>query len=145
MITLEFSARAGKLGGLVQAVTWSPYSHVDFVLADGRLLGAVPQGGVCERDWTPAERSERFHVDAPAAVLEIARSQLGRPYDWIGAVGIGLMRDWHRPDAWICSELVAWAFRQAGRPLLRADHLRRVTPRDVRLSPLLISAPPRVG
>lgn len=138
MITLEFSARAGWSGALVRAVTWSRFSHVDFVLPGNRLLGAVPRGGVCERDWTPPVRFERFEVDAPDDVIDIARAQIGRPYDWIGALGLGFMKDWHTPGAWLCSELVAFAFRQAGRPLVRSDHLRRLTPRDLRLSPLLL-------
>lgn len=141
MVALEFSSRNTWSGLAVRAFTWCWCSHVDLVLPDGRLLGALPGSGVQIRDWTPARRVERFHIDAPPAllqaVLERALSQIGRPYDWAGVLGMALRRKWAEQDSWFCSELVAWAFADAGHPLLRAQHLYRITPRDLLLSPRL--------
>ncbi len=110
---------------------------MDFVLPDGRLLGAVP-GGVRVRPYDPsALRIERYHVDASDTVLSVALAQLGKHYDWPGALGLALRRNWQEDDAWFCSELVAWSFEQAGRPLLNAPQAWRLTPRDILLSPLL--------
>lgn len=65
-----------------------------------------------------------------AAVVAAARSQVGKPYDWLGVAGIGFRRRWQDEDAWFCSELVAWAFAEAGTPLFR-EHAWRITPRDI--------------
>lgn len=141
VIVLEFSDRPSLPGGLVKLATGAPVSHVDFVLDDGSLLGATPSGGVGVRDWTPGRRIERYAVEAPADVLDLALSQVGKPYDLTAALGLFFRRDWRACDSWICSELVAWAFREAGAPLLRAEHLARVTPRDLLLSPRLRPLP----
>ena len=70
-----------------------------------------------------------------AAVVAAARSQIGKPYDWQGVAGIGFRRRWQDEDAWFCSELVAWAFAEAGTPMFR-EHAWRITPRDIYI-PLL--------
>ncbi|WP_216891622.1 hypothetical protein [Pseudomonas putida] len=73
-----------------------------------------------------------FPVSDPQAVLDAALAQLGRPYDWLGCAGIALRnRDWQEPDSWFCSELVAYAFGQAGEPLFREDMVSRVTPQHL--------------
>lgn len=66
----------------------------------------------------------------PYKVITAARSQIGKPYDWLGVLGIGLHRNWQADDSWFCSELVAWAFEAAGSPLFRAPHWR-ITPQDL--------------
>jgi uncharacterized protein YycO len=140
MITLQFSTTSHPASRLICWGTWGRHSHVDFVLPDGRLLGAVP-GGVGIRPYDPAAlRIERYQVDAPSTVLSAALSQRGRLYDWPGALGVGLRRDWQEDDSWFCSELVAWAFQEAGQPLLRTTDAWRITPRDLLLSPLLKEA-----
>ena len=69
------------------------------------------------------------------AVIAAAESQIGKPYDWLGVLGIGLHRDWQEPDRWFCSEMAAWAFQQAGRPLFRPDALYRITPQHFWMLP----------
>lgn len=140
MITLQFSTTSHPASRLICWGTWGRHSHVDFVLPDGRLFGAVP-GGVMARPFDPsALRIERYLVDAPASVLERALSQEGKPYDWEGVLGYALRRDWQEDDAWFCSELVAWAFQADGSPLLRAVAAWRINPRDLLLSPFLMEA-----
>lgn len=138
MITLQFSTKRLPFAWLVRKATWSPFSHVDFVLPDGRLLGARGMGGVDIREAEHYSRCERFQVKAPADVLHIAVNQVGRPYDWAGILGWGLHRDWQDQERWFCSELIAWAFQQAGHPLLRTPKVWRITPRDLLLSPHLV-------
>lgn len=134
MITLQFSTQHKPGAWLIRKFTWSPFSHVDFVLPDGRLLGARGAGGVQIREPELFAKLARFQVDAPAAVLELAKSQIGKPYDWGAIAGFVAKHDWSSEHAWFCSELVAWAFHQAGCPLLNARHLNRITPRDLLLS-----------
>lgn len=107
---------------------------MDFVLPDGKLLGAVGSGGVCVREDEGFAAVERYVADAPFEVIDVALSQVGKPYDWRGILGFALRRDWQETDAWFCSEFVAWCFERAGYPLLRADRSWRVTPRDLRMS-----------
>lgn len=137
MITLQFSTTKGIGSHVIRWATWSPYSHVDLVLDDGRLLGATSRHGVAIRDPEPTSACARFRVSAREDVIVAARSQIGRPYDWPGIFGWGFRRNWQEQDSWFCSELIAWAFQQAGQPLLRFDKAWRVTPRDILLSPLL--------
>lgn len=139
MITLRFSGGLGMAGSVIQITTWSWCSHVDFVLDDGRLLGAVPGRGVCIREQeVDAGRVELYQADVPDFAVAYATSQIGQPYDWAGVVGWALRRQWQETDSWFCSELVAWACQSVGAPLLRAKDAWRITPRDLLMSPLLI-------
>jgi hypothetical protein len=147
MITLQFSSTDQIGSKAIQFVTWSWASHVDFVLPDGKLLGALAidqGGGVKYHDMKPLSeyaRVERYEIDAPDSVLDFARSQLDKPYDWLGLIGILTRnRRWEDDDKWFCSELVAWSFLQAGKPLL-IDTSYRITPRDLLISPLLKPIP----
>ncbi len=126
----------------IRLVTWSAWSHVDLLLdepgAAARLVGAVAPSGVIETPMSirlaHASRAAivEFPVRNPQAVLDAALGQIGRPYDWLGCAGIALRnRDWQEPDSWFCSELVAYAFGQAGEPLFREDMVSRVTPQHL--------------
>lgn len=140
MITLQFSAQNDIASWAIRRFTWSQYSHVDLVLPDGSLLGARTAAGVSIAPAHPCHRAARFTVDAPDEVLAIAKGQIGKPYDWSGIFGMISRSDWQQPDQWFCSELVAWAFQQAGMPLINAQ-THRITPRDLLLSPYLQPAP----
>lgn len=139
-IRLRFSSNRTLGSRLIRAATWSEYSHVEIVMpvCSTLLLGAAIDGGV---DLRPPHqdylRLREFTVEAGYSVIAAAQTQLRKPYDLSGALGLALHRDWQDDDSWFCSELVAWAFQVAGFPLLRADHLHRITPRDLLLSPLL--------
>ena len=141
MITLQFIADHSPTSWLIRRFTWSPYSHVELVLPDGRLLGARGDGGVAIREPARAPVVARFAVEAPDSVIDTALQQLGRPYDWAAIAGIVTRRNWQQPDRWFCSELVAWAFDRAGHPLLRSQGHYLITPRDLLLSPYLSPIP----
>lgn len=137
MIQLQFSSQNKPGSWLIQKFTWSRFSHVDFVLPDGRLLGARGHGGVQIREPELFPTLARFDIDAPDSVLDHAMSQIGKPYDWPAILGFMAKRQWQDKNAWFCSELVAWSFQAAGVPLLRSRDLYRITPRDLLLSPYL--------
>lgn len=143
MITLQFTTKPLPFAWLIRTATWSRISHVDFVLPDGRLLGARGSGGVAIREPGEYSHCERFHVEAPADVLKLAASQIGKPYDWAGILGFATRQNWQSEDKWFCSELVAWAFQEAGFPLLRAERASRITPRDLLLSNRLFRLSPQ--
>jgi hypothetical protein len=136
-VTVEFSDRYQAVTVGVQIYTHSWVTHVDFVLPDGRLLGATPFG-VRIRPWTPAIHSVRytFHADAQK-VLGFALSQVGKPYDFVGLSGyvfrIGFL---HQPQSWFCSSLVAAAALQDGVDLSGVSP-NFTSPARIKDSPLL--------
>lgn len=141
MIALRFSCGSGLAGAAVRVATWSWAAHVGFLLADGRVLDATPGPGVSVRHADDSGEVRYFRVGLPQpalqAALRYAAGQLGQPYDWRGALGIGFRRDWRTEGAWFCSELVAAAFERARAPLIATGFLARVTPLDLLLSPYL--------
>lgn len=141
MITLQFSTTNQIGSKAISFFTWSWASHVDFVLPDGRLFGALAFGNGSCVQFHPMKnnysRVERYVVDAPDDVLKFAIEQEGKPYDWQGILGIlARNRRWEEDDSWFCSELVAYSFMKAGVPLLNETSYR-ITPRDLLISPLL--------
>lgn len=144
MITLQFSTTKHISSKAIRFFTWSWASHVDFVLPNGKLFGALATqdgGGVRLHDAENYTRIERFQVDAPESIIDIAMTQEGKPYDWAGIFGLVLReRNWEDDDKWFCSELVAWSFKQGGFPLLN-ETTSRITPRDLLISPLLKPIP----
>ncbi|XQE65759.1 hypothetical protein ACOAPY_13935 [Pseudomonas sp. P3C3] len=134
--------RRRHLGSLaIRTFTWSAWSHVD-LLDDsaGRpeLVGAVaPSGVVVEPLAYRLQKASRaalveFRVGSAAAVLAAARSQVGKPYDWVGVAGlVTRSRDWQGEEDWFCSELIAWALAQGGVPLFRETLVGRITPQHL--------------
>ena len=121
----DFSSR------LIRWFTWSDWSHVDFVLRDGRFLGARLDGGVLIRphDYIRPSKFRYAYVEVPdpRKVYGWATTQVGKPYDWKAIAGFLPRVEWHDPHAWFCSELVAAGFERAAYPIVdRASF--RVTP-----------------
>lgn len=136
-VTLEFSNRYQAVALPIQLWTRSWVTHVDFVLPDGRLLGATPTG-VRIRKWTPPLHYERYSFTADASVvLGFAKAQLNRPYDYGGDLGYALkLRQLNDREAWFCSELVQAAALAAG-VNLSGKAPRWTSPAQIKASPLL--------
>ena len=139
MIEIEFVGTNSLAGRVIKWGTMSDIDHAQFVLADGRRLGAMPGQGVAYGPPPAAGATvERHKIDAPQSVIDFAVEQLGKPYDWGAVLAIGaritLNRDWRETDRWFCSELVAAAFEAGGVPLVHARDLAVITPRDLTLS-----------
>lgn len=142
MIVLQLVTTNDISSRLIRYGTWSDYSHVDFVLPNGQLLGAHLNGGVQAREpnYETFTKKLRAVVDAPDHVLVAAMSQIGKKYDWTAITDFVTRkkRNWREDDSWFCSELVAWAFEIARFPILNtAVDMWRITPRDILLSPLV--------
>jgi uncharacterized protein YycO len=141
MINLRFATEHGFSSFAIRWGTWSDYSHVDFILPDGTLLGSRIDGGVQIRPATYGHfiKTESFGInvrpDKAAAILDWAHSQVGKPYDITAIIGYTIRRDWTKPDRWFCSELVAAAFLLHDWPIIRTSHLNRVSPQDLLFSP----------
>ena len=137
MIRILF-CRKHTIGSIMlRGFLWSQWSHVAIIDGD-HVIEAIFGHGVVRRplqevlDECSYFEIVPFMVRDPELVIAAAGSQVGKPYDWQGVVGIGVRRKWQDMDAWFCSELVAWAFQEAGQPLFRV-HAWRITPRDLYL------------
>lgn len=124
---------------------WWP-SHVEFVdLGVGgevpvRTLGSRLQGGVQFRTYGYCKPTREEWWSAPGidAAYETAKACIGCRYDWQDILGFVLVRSWHRPGSYICSELVDAAFKNSGNPLTNVwMPSSRVSPRDLLVSPAL--------
>ena len=130
-VWLRFVTEPGFTSWAIRKFTWSDWSHVDFVLANGKFLGARLDGGVLvrEHDYLVPSKFRYTYVEVENArkVMGWACSQIGKPYDWKAIAGFLPREDWHDPGHWFCSELAAAAFERMGNPIVdrRAS---RITP-----------------
>jgi hypothetical protein len=64
-----------------------------------------------------------FEVPDAEAGLAWGRTQVDKPYDYSGALGLAVApdRDWMEPDKWFCFELAAAIMAHAGRDAFRDD------------------------
>jgi hypothetical protein len=141
VVRVLFTRRRALGSLLIRGVTWSAFSHVEIVLGD-QVIGANILAGV---SLTPLKRrlgqaSYAALVDMPcpdaAAVKAAALSQLGAGYDYLGLLGIlAHADDFQVRERFFCSEFVAWAFREAGAPLLRPELTGRSTPQHLWMLP----------
>lgn len=125
--------RSNTIGSrLIRLVTWSDWSHVAIVDGDEVIEAIWPRVRVAKLADVIVSHTELRIEDYPTPrdgeIVAAARSQIGKRYDLLGMLGIGLHRDWQDDDAWWCSELPAWACAQAGVPFFRAEALHRVVP-----------------
>ena len=68
-----------------------------------------------------------YTVHDAGAGIDFLNKQLGKKYDFKGALGLGLAPDrkWHEDNSWFCYELAAATLRAAGRESF--DNLCHVT------------------
>lgn len=134
-VPLVYTRRKGFLSRGLQGFLWSEWSHVALVdVTKGSSIEAVFGVGVREVDLSVTLKGAEYMMVAvptpdPRAVIQVARAQVGKPYDTRGCLGIAFRRHWQDDDSFFCSELAAYAFDKAGDPKFSADSWR-ITPRD---------------
>lgn len=117
---------------VIKIFTWSKWSHVglvdgDYVIEATALNGVrrvpleVALEGVSKYEFVTLPSKN------PSAIIEAAKTQIGKKYDFLAIIGIGLKRDWQETDKWVCSELIAWAAKEAEDNLFRHDRINRIT------------------
>jgi uncharacterized protein YycO len=126
--------RRSNIGSwLLRTGLWSSWSHCGIVTPHNTVIEAAAFKGVVEHSLAGflSGVSKHSFKDIPvpddAAALAWARSQIGKPYDWWGAIGLAFHREWGEPGSWFCSELVEAAAVAGGRIRFVAQ-ARRVTP-----------------
>jgi len=143
-IKLRFITEAGPISFILRKFMWSSISHVEFVMPTG-YLGAREKGvWIRKFDYCKPKREIFGSVECDDAtakkVLDFARSQIGKSYDfWSILLGFPLRLDVGSKDdkRWFCSELVYCSFLAAGIDLLNGRKADRVTPQDILESPLV--------
>lgn len=130
-IKLRFISEHSIGSAAIRFWTWSKYSHVDIVLPEG-YLGARKDGvKIRPFDYCKPSRVDMGIIECSDEVankvIEFAKAQIGKPYDFEAITGIVFHRDWAEDDSWICSELVAAAFQNADDNLID-NKANRVTP-----------------
>ena len=136
-VSVVFTRKRSVGSVFLRTALWSAWSHCAIVDGD-QVIEAVAVDGVrvSRLEDVLMEASKHEIIDVPVrdarAVIAAADTQLGKPYDYTGVLGIGLRRRWQQTDRWFCSELVAWAFARGGTPLMRVQEWR-ITPRDLYL------------
>lgn len=145
MITLLFTAKKAPGSIFIRVATWSRWSHVALVCGDGSVIEAIGFKGVRRIPFEEAiHGSFRFSLvefknvseEKNQELIEVLMSQVGKKYDYLGALGIGLHRNWQSEDKWICSELIAWGLQEIGIPLFRKEDVSTVSQQDIwRLAP----------
>jgi uncharacterized protein YycO len=126
--------------------------HAEFAWKNNTWLGAQPRGGVAIRDYDYLGTDVEFDLFSVSVtrnqgmiLRKFLEEQIGKPYDFKAIVNMGLnplsddIVNGHIPKRWFCSELVAYAFEFAGKPILncRLRKTDRITPRDLGLSMIL--------
>jgi hypothetical protein len=116
-VLLQYSSAEDLGSWAIRSYDHGPWSHVDALLDDGRLLGArsdICQGvpaGVQIRPPGYCAFSTLKRVEIPAtdevvdAYYAFLQAQLGKPYDALAIAAFIPGRDWREEDAWFCSEL----------------------------------------
>lgn len=140
MITLRFVSHPGIFTWACRIAQYGfPYTHVEVVLDDGRLLGAMGDGVKARPKGYDAGRflNETFltvsmTVEQEAVFLAFLNQQIGKPYDRWAVMAFFVGRDWQEPDSWDCSEMAAAALAACRKfPQHLAVSFSRVTVRDV--------------
>lgn len=117
---LIYIAGEGLLGDAIRAIEGGRWSHVGLIDGD-HVIEAVWTDGVRFRRLDSLLESRPEHeiltIELPMeeAALEWIRSQISKPYDFGGAIGLGFNRNWQSDLRWYCSELVAAAAVKGGR------------------------------
>ena len=119
-IRFQYVAAASVSSWLIERFGGSPgdeFSHVDYVMPDGSLLGArddvidgVPAGvRIRKQGYEKWRRREVLSLAVPAdvagAAMRFAVRQIGDPYDQDAIVGFAFNRVRHAENHWICSAL----------------------------------------
>lgn len=149
-VRLVFSNSSLPLSPLIRAVTRlktgqpCQWSHVGLVLTNEENLessaiiieSTLSHGGVNlsslgdfkrrAKTWCLVELVQE--VEDFDLMVAIAKTKLGKPYDYTGILGLGVNRDWQEQDSWFCSEDVADTLKTSGLQLTGLHNVHSVFP-----------------
>jgi len=115
----------------VSRFRWARSSH-SMIMDGDHVIHATMLHGVVRQHLDDALRGQKvvevvsYSVPDSVAGLDWANTQVGKPYDFAGALGLSLSpnRLWQEDDKWFCHELCAATIHKAGRKLfIDAGHV----------------------
>jgi len=131
---LAFFRGTGPIGLAIRWQTRGIYSHVGWICKDGTIIEAWQMGGVLHSSHPFVLHGTDTKIDVFAvrgltseesARIELfLRNQLGAGYDFLGILRFLSRVNRNNYDRWFCSELVAEACEESGRPLLKTEAFR---------------------
>lgn len=119
--------RSNHIGSkLIRWWTSSIFDHVEISLGNGKTIGARPRGGVQINDvklieavnWCVAKPAIGLMDEQLAEIINFAKSQVNKKYDWLGVIGFVIDRNINDPNRWFCSEFVERCFKHGKYPLI---------------------------
>lgn len=137
----------GLVSSLIRFQTRGQFSHAALWDGNSRTVIEAWQGrGVQEvvmQDWRGVSLFdvEGMTTEQWSHALRFARSQLGKPYDYLGVTRFLTRNEPENPNdisRWFCSSLVFCAIQRGGVNLLERIHHVQVSPQILSLSPLLV-------
>jgi hypothetical protein len=112
MVKVRFSSRGTISSWLIRFFTWSKWSHVEFVLPDGRLLGSRFFGGIKIREsLTKFRPCEDIILPTGQNWQSVAMRYVGCGYDY-GIFGLPFRLILGDLNRFTCSEYVAVVCKQ---------------------------------
>jgi len=122
---------------LIRLFTRSKFSHCGIVDCTTNTIidSDLSRNGVTEYPFKniilESTLYEEFDLPfAPNTIIELVRTQIGKPYDIFAVILLPFRKSWEDDSKWFCSELIAWAFKEVGCNILQEKHYR-VTPGDL--------------
>lgn len=145
MIGVAFYSNGGFYGTLIKWFTWSDISHVDFVdFETMTAIGALAGKGVVERP-IPKNAKILVHPTAPREILDWARGEIGKGYDYRGIAGfLPRTKNWEEDGKYFCCEFVGKGFHKYNSPLVNVpeNELCTLSPKEVARS-VALQQPPK--
>jgi uncharacterized protein YycO len=119
---------------IIRTLTWSKFSHVVLINPDKTSYIESTHGiGVREmpiEEFLKKDNREigRINHPHPDKVWEMAKQEIGKPYDSKYIYGWLCHRNWQADDKWACCELVPAITAKTGHPVIRCSEFVKVTP-----------------
>ncbi|PKN71197.1 MAG: hypothetical protein CVU54_01890 [Deltaproteobacteria bacterium HGW-Deltaproteobacteria-12] len=119
---------------VIRLLTWSRFSHVVLISPDkksyiesthGAGVRELPIEAFLKKDGV--EFGTIYHPD-PDKVWQLAKQEIGKPYDSLYIYGWLCRRNWQDDASWACCELVPAMAVRAGHPIIREDCFIKITP-----------------
>lgn len=134
-ITIGFSTdKKDWISKVIRKITWSRFSHVvlispneSSVIESKHSTGVreVPIENFLSRD--NVELAKIYHP-FPDRIWELAKAEVGKPYDDLYIYGWLFHRNWQDDKKWACCELIPAMAARTGFPIVRKSEFIKVTP-----------------
>ena len=125
IILYRFKGKKDFMGGAIAHFTNSPYSHAEIHLYDGYTVSAESIGVIYKDILAQRSKIDVFRFNAELTreqkhiILSKAHQSVFKPYHfinlfWFPFVSNKKAAEWSKNNAFMCSEVVSWCYREAG-------------------------------